>query len=499
MAEENGSNRVLAQLANLPGDTRELLVALSSAAVGRMNFARRAGLQYGNERDVYKVAGYVMPGSESFDDYWSLYDRDALAGRIVDAPASTTWKTPPEVIEPGYEDAEEGKGSAFMEAFKDLSKRLALWHRLERVDRLSRIGRYGILLIGTAGTDDDLKNEVMRVRGPQDILYLSAFHEKSALIKTWETDPSSPRFGLPVLYEVELSNGSAGFPSAKRMIHHSRIIHVAEDLLDDEVHGRPALKRALNPLFDLQKVGASTGEGFWQVATRTLVGSIDKEAAIDKDGIKALGEALEEITHDLRRHFIARGAELDWLSTDPPDPTAAADFFLSLLSASSGIPKRILLGSERGELASSQDERNFFGMINERQENHAEPNILRAFIDRMIKFTALPAPKEEYKVIWPELYELSEKEKAEANASRANAAKALTPVGGDPMDIVEIDSNRDVWLKPTAVLEEEGFFEEEEPPEPTPPPPPPQQLPPDADGIPATAGDNNAPLVEGED
>lgn len=497
MAQENGTPAAAAKplAANLEAERADraeaILAMLASSSVGRARFAQRAGLQYGSNRDVYKVAGYVAEGGETFEHYRSLYERDAVAGRIVDLPASTTWKTPPEILEPGFEEAP----TAFMQNVDDLVKKLRLWSRFERVDRLSRIGRYGVLLIGVPGVDADLSNEMPRLNGIKDVLFLSAFHEGSTKIKSWDKNTDSPRFGLPMLYEIDLSGGVEGFPAVKAEIHHSRIIHVAEDLLDDEVHGRPALKRALNPLFDLQKIAASTGEGFWQVAVRTLVGKFEGE--ITPEQLVALGEDLEAITHDLRRHFLSRGAELEWLSTTPPDPSNASGLYMEMLSAASGIPKRILLGSERGELASSQDERNFFGMVNERQENHAEPNILRALLDRLIQYGGLTPPGEEgYEIVWPELFEMSEKEKAEANKLRAETAKHLTPVGGSPMDLVEITDDRDVWLKSTSTLEEDGFFEEEEVPEPQPVPP---GLGPNDDPAAPPAGADDSDMFEGED
>lgn len=460
MATENGngSNGV-----DVVSRAERLLAALGSAAVGRRRFAERAGLQYGSARDIFKVAGYIATGAETFEHYYGLYERDGLAGKIVDMPASTTWKLPPAIIEPGKQD----EPTPFMKDFEAMAKRLKLWSRFDRADRLSRIGRYGVLFIGVRGTDAELKEELPRMTKQEDVLFLSCFHEKHAEIKEWVTDPGDPRFGLPSVYEMDFSAGNmAGigqpFPSIKLPVHHTRILHIAEDLLDDEVFGRPALKRALNPIFDLQKIAASTGEGFWQVATRTLVGKI--EGQIDQGDLEKLGEALEEIQHDLRRHFIGKGATLGYLDSTPPDPSGAGNFFIDLISAASGIPKRILLGSERGELASSQDERNFMGMIKERQAQHAEPNILRAFIDRMVSYGALPSyGKEEYEVVWPERVEHTEKEKAEANKANSEVAKNLTPVGGDPMDLIEITEDRDVILKSSATLEDEGFFDRPDP------------------------------------
>ncbi len=455
----------------LPGGVkvrgREIVAALSEAAnimqysgnegtlSGRFRFLRQAGLQYKGLRDVYSAAGYVPEGSESFDHYWALYERDPVAGAIVDKPAKTTWRTPPEV----FAGTEPDLDNDFTKAWKVMAKRLKVWRAFERVDRLGRIGQYAVLFIGVReGEDAHLQEPLDSLPGKEkDVLYLSAYAQKYATIEVWEHDTSSVRFGLPKLYKINLSGGVANFPNKNITVHHSRIIHVAEDALVDDVHGRPALKRVLNVLADLLKVTAATGEAYWQLAARVLQASIDSDAEVPQPVLDGMGEALEEIVHDLRRQFVGQGAKLEWLKGDVPQGGDTLDMFKALAGVGSNIPTRILFGSEQGQLASSQDERAFFGSINERQEQHAEPNILRAFIDRMVMVGALPQPGEQnYMVVWLPLFELSESDKASANRTRASAAKDLTPMGGDPRQLVKIDEEGNVRLLPGAEALAEG-------------------------------------------
>jgi len=113
------------------------------------------------------------------------------------------------------------------------------------------------------------------------------------------------------------------------------------------------------------------------------------------------------------------------------------------------MPRRILFGNEVGELASTTDQATFFGSINSRQEQFAEPLLVRAFVDRMIAWRVLPKPETgEYQVISPSLFELTELEQADANLKQAQAAAALTPMGGDPMQLVGVDEDPNVWLVP---------------------------------------------------
>lgn len=420
-----------------------------SALMGRSRMMQKlAGIQYNGNRDIYAAAGYVHQDQVKFGHYWGLYTRGDIAGRIVDMPAKTTWRTPPEIVIEGKDT-----GTKFTQAFEDMAKRLKLWSYFQRVDRLAGVGRYAVIVIGVRGAKDtELTLPLKKVSGPEDIIYLSVYHEDNAKVTEWTTDPGDPYFGLPQLYSLKtttnpaFATGGAGGLGTELIIHHSRVIHVAEDVLEDDVFGRPRLERCLNRLFDLEKVAASTGEAYWQLVARILQAKLDPAMEISEPDMKDLDEKLSELVHDLRRQFSGQGVELAWLDSKTPDVQQVADFYFSLIAGAAGIPKRILFGSELGALASTTDQETYLGTINERQESFAEPVILRAFIDRMIELGALPKPEGgkdpkkggEYQVNWPALYEESDKDMAEVDAKRAQAAQSLTPVGGNPRELVRI-------------------------------------------------------------
>lgn len=419
--------------------------------IERLDFARRAGLQYGGSRDVYKVAGYKK--EPTYEDYWSYHDRHPIAGRIIDMPPQTTWRHPPGIVEPEQED-----GTDFAKAFEELSGRLGMWGRMERVDRLARIGRYAVLLIGAkdAQSLEDLREPLERLSGPDDVAYLSHYSEKHARIQEWVSDHTDERFGMPETYRIDLSRGNPKFKAGTTLVHWSRVVHIAEDVLEDDVYGRPALRRVLNTIFNDEKVDAASAESFWQLADQILQLNIDPDASITPDQMTEIDTKIQALYHDLRKHFYLQGGELSWLGGETPDPTGLSDVLATKMAAGSGIPKRILFGSERGELASQQDERNWLGTIGERQIHHAEPNMLRALIDRLVAVGALPRPgKDGYECQWPNLYKSSEKEVAERNDLTAKTAASLTPVGGDPYQLVTVDSEGNVWLRDSEEVNKE--------------------------------------------
>lgn len=447
----------------------------------RLDFARSTGKQYQGERDLFQVGGY--PRSLTPQQYWGMYERDPVAGRLVDMVAETTWRKSPEITEPGTKST-----TRFTDDWTSLEKRLGLWGRLERVDKLARVGRFALLMIGTPDGDaDSLKQEMGGLSGPDDVLFLQPYAERDAEVATWVTNDSDPRYGLPESYKIDLSGAIQDFRRGRRPgareVHWSRVIHVAEGLLRDDVYGRPVLERCFNDLMDLQKVSTSTAEAFWQRVAGILGLEVDPEARIGDAVMKELEEQMRSLYHDLRRFMIVQGGRLYRVAESEPSPTAAAKLAMQRIATTEGVPMRVLFGSETGERASSEDMKSYLGIVDERRTNHAEP-VLRALIDRLVEYGGLRPPgRNGYEVVWPALMPESEGDMAEANRKRAEAARALTPVGGNPLDYVEIDDDRNVWLRPTG---KRGALtpEEMDPPEPEPrtpegeanePPEPPEQ------------------------
>ena len=136
--------------------------------------------------------------------------------------------------------------------------------------------------------------------------------------------------------------------------------------------------------------------------------------------------------HGLKRYMRLQGIDADEFKPQVADPSKHISIYLDLICATSGIPKRIFMGSERGELASSQDEKNWNDAVDERRRNHAEPMILRPFIDKMIDVKILPEPKKGYDVEWPALQIPNEKEEAEVARTYMTALKEYTmAIGAD--------------------------------------------------------------------
>ena len=414
------------------------------------------GLQYNQDRDVYKVAGY--PTDYTFDKGWSYYERDGLAKRIVDLPVSKTWRHKPDLLV--GEDAEHELGETFDAWWEDH----ALGAAFSQVDRLASVGRFSVLFLGLTGaeTDKQLVEPVAEgdVQGPDDLLYVRAYGEDDVEVGKLVTDPQDPRRGFPETYKIDFGSDQAGAASATSTnveVHWTRVVHVVEDPIGNGVYGIPRLKPIINRLIDIEKLAAATGEAFWQLAVKILQVSVDPEASLTDTQWENLDDDMEDLVHDLRRHFLGQGVDMEFIGGESPDPSGAADLLMMLIAASANIPKRILFGTETGERASEQDERAFLGTVAERIEQYADPRIARSFLKRLMFLGAVDEPEgeeEAWSFQWKPLFELSELQQAERNQTAAETAETLTPMGGNPRRQVRVTEAREVELLTDAEIEE---------------------------------------------
>lgn len=421
------------------GQQHGQMLASNYQAVGggelksRMDMQRRMGSstgQYGGSRDMYGTLGYAE--SISFDDYLTRYIRQDIAQRIVNAPADKTWSEFPELVDD--EDREEQ--SEFEEAVQELKEEAGILEALRNTDRYAGIGHVGALVIGFADgnqLDAEVESGSLPDNVDEAIAYLTPLHEGAIKSITLNDDETSPEFGEPASYRVDFSAMDSLEDSGvdvtnerrEREVHADRVIMVQPD--------RPRLECVFNRLMDLEKVTGASAELFWRGADYGLALNMDAEAAaqMGPEQRRALQEDIEDEAqayyHGLQPFLQVAGVDVERLGGEDVDPTGVADLILQLISGAIQMPKRILTGSERGELASTQDRANWLGHIGDRQQNWAEPHILRPLIERLAGFDILPDPiGGRYEVEWPNLFELNAVEQAEVMSQKADAFKTAS-------------------------------------------------------------------------
>jgi hypothetical protein len=406
---------------------RAAVMRMTSALLDRVKLASKLGFSFGGKRDLYGVLGYET--APTMDHFIAKYMRQDIAARIVDAPPDAIWSDPPEMLgEP-----------ALVSAWNEIVRKHEVWTVLHRADRLARLGRFSVILFGF----DKGRALDSPVKDGRELIYIRPIGESNVTIESFVTNPSDPNFGKPELYTVKFDD-----PTQKRVtqtsvtknikdlkVHHSRVLHIVENPLEDEVLSVPIMAKVYNLLDDLLKVAGGSAETYWLAANRGIQADIDKEMEIDPNDAKELSDAMDEYQHQLRRILRTRGVKLNVLSGDMADPKNVFDMIMSILSGATGIPKRILTGAEAGQLASEQDRANWAERIVERRKLHAEPYILRRFIGKLQQFGTLPEGDYEFK--WPEAFKVSPLERAQTMAAAARAVGNLSRQTGNktPMQI----------------------------------------------------------------
>lgn len=352
-----------------------------------------------------------------------------------------------------------------------------VWEHLSRLDKLCGIGQFGILLLGlddgkalnepvdgleirgelpveqdvtskgTPRKDGRTKPAYEANQGPvinrqgnvvswpvwnltvneektkgRKLLYLRSFSEDLVMVSRWESNPASPRYCQPVEYSVTLNDTSTyvsgiGLPLTTTKVHWTRVIHVADNLDSSEHLGTPRLRMIYNRLIDLTKLYGGSAEMYWQgafpginLSTHPQLGG---DVTIDTDEVAT---QMARYMNGLQRVLAFTGISASMMSPTVVDPKSQIEVQIEAVCIALECPIRIFKGSERGELASSQDDTTWKDRVVGRQNNFVTPRIIVPFLDCLILVGVLPKPIKGYSVDWPDIYALNDKEVAEQAA-----------------------------------------------------------------------------------
>lgn len=433
-----------------------------------------------------------------------LYDRDPIAGAVVDRLPELCWQVQPTVYE--TEDPEEV--TPFEEDVDALATSLRgeqswyaeeagspLWDYLERLDKLSRVGSYGILVLGlddglplsapvkgwqedgsvqagkTVGGDVyvpppnysggvyNLTVNADQTRG-RKLLYLRAFSEPHAPVLRWENNRNSPRFGQPTAYQLQLfdptadrstSNPLSAPVGSTQEVHWSRVIHLADTATGkasgSDWFATPAMWPVYERIMDCRKLYAGSAEMYWLgalpglvVKTQPrpeLVGSVDINKTDTKDQI-------ENYMHGLKRFLLLNELDANTLSPTVVDPSAQIDAQLTAIAIRISMPKRVLMGSEQGVLAADQDSKGMVPKVRKRRNGHLTANLIVRLFNRFIGAGVVRPPSVKKKsadgrekvgfcVSWPEEESQTPGEKAAVSLQKTQALGQYVQTGAESL------------------------------------------------------------------
>lgn len=516
---------------NIDGITKEEIRAVEQLERLTANIFSRSQLarsrNTNSNRDYYKEAQWPAQGSVQPEHYFDYYCYHIYARRALTVMPNSCWATTPSIKENNKSEDTE-----FEKAWKNIDTKLnrnytdsketrfknekgsVIWSYLKRADILSRIGRFGVIVLGIndgnklseplegfldpddadygiqdgvellddyiqddqsvredgTGEDDldDLdqyEDEIKRddEGGGPTLDFIRVFSENEVTVTSWNTDRNDPRYDEPLMYQVRYDESSSQTPDhsgrvvgAKQReratfhVHWSRVIHVAELDTSSEVYARPLLEPAVPQLENITKMFAGEGEGHWRTAVPTLVAKVAAEdifkGNIDRDSVK---KAMRDYVDGLKRFLGAEGFDIDAIQSSSIAGTEQIKNSVEALCVLLECPMRIFMGSERGELASSQDRSEWQEKSDGRKETHLVPNIIAPFVERLIDAGVLPPPQDGFYVDW-------EKKDVQTPAERMEQATLLLDAIARYMEsgAYKIITPRDLFVKVIGMDEE---------------------------------------------
>lgn len=423
MADKQKSEDVKQRLNEGVEFNRSLLMRVVANSVLQSRASYGNTQTFDGARDVYTALGYPAIDKIKYSDFLNKYKRQDIAAAIIDKPVYGAWKKRPVVR------ADDVNDTKFEESFDKLAKELRLFDVFQRVDKLAGIGQYAVLYVGVK----DGASSQAQPLGRGDVLYVQPYGQDNAPIDSLVTDRTSQRFAMPDKYGLRTVKFVGGVVEAsaytEEKIDASRVIHVADNILENNIYGMSRLEKVYNRLLNLELVVGGSAEMFWQGAFPGLAFSVKDNFDLTPQDKSDLEDEIQKYVHQLERYMKLQGLDVETLSSQVADPSSHVDVSLKMISIATGIPKRILEGSERGELASSQDTKAWNEYLDNRRKTFCEPSIMRPTIDKFIEVGALEEPKGGYVIEWPDLDTVSDKDKAEVGKIRGETLRgyASTP------------------------------------------------------------------------
>lgn len=410
------------------------------------------------------------------DEYYKMYDEEAIAKRVVEAMPKESWQGLWKITDDKKAD---NRDSAFCKSFDAISNMLRpgstycdetndiLTDYWLRWDILSGISSYGVLFMGI---DDglDLREPAAGVEeegsapGDKDgkpvqqpykltsnakgrkLTQLRVFPEVSARITQWEMNKASPRFGQPLQYTLYFNDpraapasGAWGSGYTTETVHWTRCLHLPCDPEGHEYIGNSRMRHVRNNLFNIRKLHAGP-ESAWKNGLGVLSAETHPQLGGEVDLNEGeLRDAMQHVWESLQKALVTRGVTINSLAPPVFDPTTQLDCQLKIISIALEMPMRILMGTERGNLASLQDSDEWDVRKDARRRKVNIPRIIVPFCDRGQLIGFIEKPKAgKYYVECDDVSTMPEDKRCAALLSRTTAWS--TAVTSGLFDVVPI-------------------------------------------------------------
>jgi hypothetical protein len=383
---------------------------------------------------------FGWPDHLTFDQLYKAYLRNGIARAGIDKTVGKTWQDFPFLLEM-ERDGSEGGETEETSLERDIRQRfddLRVWQHLAEADRRSLVGCYSGVIMRLADSKRFQEPVDTVPGGLAGLVELIPAWEGQLQVAEWDTDEMSETYGQPLMFQFnEAQVASKANDTTKTrsfMIHPDRVLVWSRD---GTVHGTSFLEPGYNDLIDLEKIKGAGGEGFWKNAKSAPVLNLDKDAKIG-DLAKGMGVSPAEVgdkigeqVEDWQKGFdqllMLQGMEAKALGITLPSPEHFWAAPLQSFAASISMPLKILVGSQTGERASTEDASEWSQTIMSRRNSQTVPNVM-ALVRRLERFSILPEGKDWF-LDWPSLMDPTPTEQIERAAKMADINAKMQRLG----------------------------------------------------------------------
>lgn len=370
----------------------------SSAAYFMLNAARRVAEMFpgyfGTTQTKHNYAvDFGWPEHLDFRNYYHMYSRNGLAKAAVNKTATKTWEDNPKLR--SDDSAEE---TAQEKAVNKRLKRLHLWQKFAEADRRAMVGGYSALILRIAD-GEGFDKPVSGVAGIDNLVEVIVGWAPQLTVAEWDTNEQSETYGHPTMYqfnEAEVhDNRNINTRVRSFMVHPDRVIIWSAD---GTVFAKSMLEAGYNDLIDMEKIKGAGGEGFWKNAKAAPMLEIDKDASmremaaamgVEEDGLfEAMDKQVESYNKGFDNLLMLQGIQAKPMNVQLSVPESFFMVALQSYAASVEMPLKVLVGSQSGERASTEDAREWAQTINSRRINHVIP-LLDEFVGRLTELGLL--------------------------------------------------------------------------------------------------------------
>jgi hypothetical protein len=300
-------------------------------------------------------------------------------------------------------------GKTLDESTQTLLEKLNAKFILIRAAQYERRYGWSIIILGFK----DMAGLETPVQNASEIDHLATYSPRAVTVEAEDESSESPRFGLPVMYNINRGKGKSF------KVHYSRVLHVATRLDEHPWAGIPVLETVWDDMTVYRNMRWAAGQVYWRTAG-LMVFTLPKDYT--KEQIDTFFASLGDPNV---RTFIGlpddKKLEMLGVQGRVPSPEDYTSPILRSISMGSGIPKTKLEGTEAGAVTGSEvNQREYYKYVSDQQKLY-ESQTVGPLIDKLMEIGQL-TPNVDYGITWASSFELDTTAQNAAKVADAQAA-----------------------------------------------------------------------------